>query len=110
MIAATHWHLYRPSELDGADLYVGEDELGHIHLNGDLHLASSPALRRALVAHGLAKPFPFGGDDDWVLFHIGRPGDAEQAEWLLRLAYDLLPGEGEDALVERVAARVAALA
>lgn len=108
VIGATHWHLYRPTDVDGADFYVGEEELGHIHLQGDVHLATSPGLRRALVELGLAKPFPFAGYDDWVLFCIRDETDADQAEWLFRLAYDLLRGEAEDALIERIVTRVAA--
>ena len=37
IIAATHWFLYDRTQVDGADFYVGEKELGHIHLDGELH-------------------------------------------------------------------------
>ena len=53
VIAATHWHLNRPHEVNGADFYVGMDELEHLHLDGDVHLATSSALREALLAEGL---------------------------------------------------------
>ena len=42
VIAATHWHLYRREQVDGADFYVGAEELGHLHLDGEAHLATSP--------------------------------------------------------------------
>ena len=49
VIAATHWHFNRPNEVNGADFYVGTDELGHIHLDGEVHLATSIELREALL-------------------------------------------------------------
>ena len=57
--ATAHWDLFRPSRVDGIDFYFGEEELGHIHLDGSLHLATSPELGRALVAEGLARPFRY---------------------------------------------------
>jgi len=32
VIAPTHWHLYRPGQTDGADFYVGKEELGYVHI------------------------------------------------------------------------------
>lgn len=49
IISATHWNLYDRTKPDGADFYVSEEELGHIHLNGEVHLATSVALRNSLV-------------------------------------------------------------
>ncbi|MEP6927245.1 MAG: luciferase family protein [Ginsengibacter sp.] len=37
--AATHGDLYHRSKPEGADFYIGQDELGHIHLDGEVHLA-----------------------------------------------------------------------
>ncbi len=34
VIAATHWDLYDRTKVDGSDFYVGKNELGHIHLDG----------------------------------------------------------------------------
>lgn len=108
VVGATHWNLYRPTEVDGADFYVGDEELGHIHLQGDVHLATSRSLSLALIETGLAKPFPFAGYNDWVLFCIRGETDAVHAERLFRLAYDLLRGEAEDALIKRIVPRIAA--
>ena len=30
IVSATHWRYARSHEIDGADFYVGDDELGHI--------------------------------------------------------------------------------
>ena len=57
--ATTHWDLFRPSRVDGIDFYFGDEELGHVHLDGSIHLATSPGLGGALVAEGLARPFRY---------------------------------------------------
>ena len=41
--ATTHWRFDQPNRVDGIDFYVGSDELGHIHLNGSIYLATLPA-------------------------------------------------------------------
>ena len=57
MIAVTHWHLSDPTRVDGAEFHVqGRGELGHIHLNGEIHLALTKAPRTQLVALKLPNP------------------------------------------------------
>lgn len=41
VITASHWHLSRNGVVDGADFYGGPNEIGHIHLNGDAHIATN---------------------------------------------------------------------
>ena len=43
--ATAHWDLFDMSRVDGVDFYYGEDELGHIHLDGSLHIATNPRAR-----------------------------------------------------------------
>ena len=100
VIAATHWHLNRPDEVNGADFYVGADELGHIHLDGEVHLATSVALRAALVAEGLARPFPYYRS--WVETSIRSQKEACHAEWLFRLNYDRLRGAPIETLLATI--------
>ena len=57
--ASTHWHLIDRSRVDGVDFYVGDEELGHLHLDGSLHLATRPALGETLVAAGVARRFAY---------------------------------------------------
>src|SRR6266567_6665173 len=90
IIAATHWFLYDRTQVDGADFYVGEKELGHIHLDGELHLGVTGGLCRQLVALGRAEAFPWG--EDWLQAPISSRRDAQNALWLFRLAYDRLRG------------------
>ena len=87
VITTTHWHLYRQSQVDGVDFYVGEEELGHIHLDGAIHLATSPSLGAAIVAENRARPFRHVRG--WVEDEIGRIG-ADAAITLFRRNYDRL--------------------
>lgn len=87
VIATAHWHLFHPSQLDGIDFYVGEQELGHIHLDGSVHLATNPTLGRALVTEGLARPFRYARG--WVEERIQSIGP-DAAVALFRRNYDRL--------------------
>lgn len=90
VIAATHWFLFDRTQVDGADFYVGEKELGHIHLDGELHLAVTAGLRRQLIEAGRAAAFRWG--EDWVQAPISSRQDARNALWLFQLGYDRLTG------------------
>lgn len=105
IISATHWDLFNRSRVDGADFYVNEAELGHIHLNGEVHLAAANGLGVALLQKGLVSPLPYGkAYGDWVVLIIRTDADADHAIWLFRLNYDRLQGVSMDALTERIAA------
>ena len=102
MISATHWQLGDPTRVDGAEFHVEKGgELGHIHLNGEVHLALTKALRDCLVAGKLAKPFRWS--DAWVTAPITSPHEADQALWLFRLGYDRLGSTSEETLFDRIA-------
>ena len=88
--ATMHWHLHDPDRVDGIDFYVGADELGHIHMDGSIHLATTPGLRAALVAEGLGRPFRWARG--WTLASIDQLG-AAAAVSVIRRNYDRLrPG------------------
>ena len=79
---------FRPAErVDGIDFYVGSDELGHIHLNGSIHLATSPRLCSELVAEGLGRPFEWG--HGWTVASVDRLGVGGSVA-LFRRNYDRL--------------------
>ena len=89
VIAATHWHLYRRDEVDGVDFYVGERELGHIHLNGHVHLATNQQLHDTFIGNGWAETFPIGGSYAmWTLFRIRHESQVDLAIRLFRLNYE----------------------
>ncbi len=100
IISATHWTIGDSTKVNGADFYVGENELGHIHLDGELHLYLTKELRQKLIAAGLAEPFRWG--DEWVQFQITDELSRHQAEWLFRLGYDRLKGTTDDELNLRI--------
>lgn len=83
--ATTHWHLADKNRVDGVDFYVGKDELGHIHLEGSIHLASDPTLGAELVADGLGRPFPY--IRGWTLASMAELG-IEGSVALFRRNYD----------------------
>ncbi len=101
--ARTHWLLGNENEVDGADFYLGDEELGHIHLDSEAHVFLSRPLVASLVAAGLGRPFQWSRNV--VVFSIDRAKDVEHALWLFQLSYDRRRGATADALAARVAAR-----
>lgn len=98
--AATHWNLYNRSAPDGADFYIGKDELGHIHLDGEVHLAIGKTLAAVLIKNKLGKKFPYG--NDWVTSPIDSAKDVAHATWLFKLSYNRIKGLPVEALVEEI--------
>jgi hypothetical protein len=98
--ARTHWQLGDEDVIDGADFYVGEDEIGHLHLEGEAHVASGLVLRKRLVAAKLAAPFRWS--TKFVVHLVAREGDVPHALWLFRLAYDHVRGTTDDELLARI--------
>ena len=89
--ATSHWHFYDRSRVDGIDFYLNDEELGHIHLDGSLHLATSPTLGKALIAERQARPFPYQGG--WVCEDVQDIG-VQAAIALFRRNYERLQGVG----------------
>ncbi len=85
--STTHWHLCDKDRVDGIDFYVGQDELGHIHLDGSIHLATTRELGAKLVAEGLGRPFPYA--QGWTMASVSQLGVAAAVS-LFRRNYDLL--------------------
>ncbi|WP_300979150.1 luciferase family protein [Flavobacterium sp.] len=103
VMAATHWDLYNNTKVDGADFYVGKNEIGHIHLDGTVHLATTNELRIPLLKNNLAQKFPYSGEyEGWVLFKITTKSDAEQAIWLFQLNYERLMGLSIETLLSKI--------
>lgn len=98
--ARTHWLLGDESEVDGADFYLGEDELGHLHLDGEAHVATGLTLRKALVAAKLASPFRWS--EAFVVHRVSRAADVEHVQWLFRLSYDRVRNMADRELLERI--------
>ena len=98
--ARTHWLLGDEQVVDGADFHVGEDEIGHIHLGGEAHVAVGKKLGAALIGAGRAKPFRWS--DAFVVLSIRTARDVKAAMALFELAYDRRRGIPERELIGRV--------
>jgi hypothetical protein len=98
--ARTHWQLADETIVDGADFYVGERELGHLHLYPEAHIAMPRPLHDAVIAAKLARPFRYS--ESFVVHRVRTTADAHATEWLFRLAYDRLQGLSLAALHERI--------
>lgn len=101
IIAATHWEIWNNNKPNGADFYVGALELGHIHLDDMLHLASTKELSKALIQAGLAQKFPYAAN--WIQYKISDPKSARHAIWLFKLQYDQLLGADTTQLLRAIA-------
>ncbi len=97
--ARTHWLLGDETQIDGADFYVGQDEIGHLHLDGEAHVAVNEVLRETLITAGAAKPFRWSAG--FVVFRIRTAQDAAHALRLFALAYDRRRGAAESELLAR---------
>jgi hypothetical protein len=103
VISATHWDLYERTKVDGADFYVDKSELGHIHLDGSVHLATNTELRIPILKNNLGKKFPYNGEyQGWVLFNIASESDAKKAIWLFQLNYERLRGASIETLISKI--------
>ena len=100
--ARTHWLLGDEREIDGADFYFGDEELGHLHLDGEAHIAVSKALRKALLDADLAEPFRWS--PSFVVKRIRKASDVDDAKFLFQLSYDRRRGIPESELLARIAA------
>jgi hypothetical protein len=90
--ATIHWRFDQPDRVDGVDFYVGADELGHIHLDGSIHLATTPRLLAELVAEGAGQPFMWASG--WTTASIHRLG-VDGSVALFRRNYDRLRSPSE---------------
>lgn len=105
--ARTHWRLGDERQVDGADFYLGEEELGHLHLDGEAHVALPREVVTALVRAGLGEPLPWSRS--FVVFGVARAADRAHALWLFQLSYARRRGASVAELVEQVHARAGAV-
>jgi Family of unknown function (DUF5519) len=100
IIAATHWNLFDLKEVDGADFYVGEEELGHIHLDGWVHLITNKEISALLIKNKLAEKFPYG--QHWVMFPVFNDEQVKKAIALFKLNYDRITGVSMNDLMLKI--------
>lgn len=98
--ARTHWLLGDEREVDGADFYFGEEELGHIHLDSQAHVMHSRPVAQALIRAGLGRRFQWSGEV--VVFDVRTPTDATHVLWLFELSHDRCRGTRSADLLARI--------
>lgn len=84
VIARAHWDIGDDTTVTGADFYVGEQELGHIHFGGEAHVPIGAVPVKQLIAEGRAKPFPWSRA--WATWQIDREPDIAIAKHLFELS------------------------
>jgi hypothetical protein len=86
VLSRAHWEIGDDTTVNGADFYVGEQELGHLHLDGDAHVPMPVRQAKALIAEGKACAFPWS--DAWVTWSVRRTADIEVARALFALSFE----------------------
>lgn len=99
--ARAHWLLGDENEVDGADFYFGEQEVGHIHLDSEAHVFIGKSGVDALVSLGLARRFTWSRDV--AVFQIRSQRDVAHALWLFELSYERCRGLATAGLLARIA-------
>ena len=96
VLARAHWLLGDETQIDGADFYFGDDELGHIHLDGEAHVVLPPAVADRVIAAGGGRRFPWSRSI--VVFPIVKASDRAHALWLFDLSLQRRKGASLAAL------------
>ncbi len=82
-----HWEIGSQTEVNGTDFYVGEEELGHIHLDGEAHIPVGRALADVMVGARLARRFRWSRE-----FVVVDTADHEAALWAFGLRHAQIHG------------------
>lgn len=98
VVAQAHWEIGSQQDVNGIDFYVGEEEVGHIHLDGEAHIAVGARLGRALVARQMAKPFRWSRE-----FVVVDTSDHDRALQIFALRRAQIDGISERELEARIA-------
>ena len=102
VVAQAHWEIGSEDVVNGADFYVGEEELGHIHLDGEAHIPVGKQGVAALVKAGLAKRFRWSPHFAAVDAH-----DVDTAVWIFGLRHQQIAGLSDEDVVALIRARKA---
>jgi len=104
--ARAHWEIGDDTAVNGADFYVGQEELGHIHLYGEAHVMMPQYLASALIAAGIGERFQWSRNA--VVHQLDTRADVAAAQWIFQLNYDRIKGVEKSELLQRIAARAGA--
>lgn len=95
-----HWEIGSQEDVNGTDFYVGTQELGHIHLDGEAHIPVGAALVEALVQAKLAMRFRWSAQ-----FVVVNAADIDDAVWTFALRHAQIAGVSNAELAAQIAAR-----
>jgi hypothetical protein len=104
--ARAHWYLGDERVIDGADFYVGELELGHIHLEAEAHIFLPLEAVTAAVRGNLGQRFTWSRNV--LVVPIESRADEKLATWLFRASYDRRRGATAQEIVARIEERAGA--
>lgn len=96
-----HWEIGSQQDVNGTDFYVGEHELGHIHLDGDAHIPLGRAVVDALVAGRHARRFRWS--PEFVSVDVTKNPDS--AAWIFALRHAAIHGASVAELLTQIDAR-----
>ncbi len=99
VVVQAHWQIGSQHDVNGTDFYVGEEELGHIHLDGEAHVPLGAVVVKALVKAGLARRFRWSDSFAAVDAH-----DVDNAVWVFGLRRQQIAGRGEDEVLSLIRA------
>ncbi len=103
VVVQAHWQIGSQTDVNGTDFYVGEEELGQIHLDGEAHVPLGAAVVKALVKARLARRFRWSDSFAAVDAH-----DVDNAVWVFALRRQQIAGLGEDEVMALILVRSAA--
>jgi hypothetical protein len=95
-----HWEIGSQTEVNGTDFYVGEEELGHVHLDGEAHVPLGSSLAELVITNKLARRFRWSRD-----FVVVDTKDPDRALWVFGLRRAQIDGVSDLELRARVTAR-----
>jgi len=99
--ARTHWLLGDEQVVDGADFYLEQEELGHLHLDSVAHVMHELPVATALIKAGLGRRFQW--NREVVVFEIRNAADVAHALWLFELSYERRKGLKPVDILARIA-------
>ena len=99
-----HWEIGSQHEVNGTDFYVGEAELGHIHLDGEAHIPLGAVVANAIVAAGLARRFRWS-----AAFAVVDAHDVDAAVWVFGLRHRQIAGLSERDALASIQQRAASI-
>ena len=89
--AVSRWEgvSHEPHRFGGVEFRLGRREIGHVHGDSLVDIPFPVAVRRELVAAGLAEPHHILPESGWISFYLRSSQDIDRAIDLLRRSYDL---------------------